>query len=46
MSRSASRLDIKGKLGKIKGISRGSKDRGNLKRHKRRIKTNKRIGYY
>ena len=45
MSKSTSRLDIKGKLRKIKGIARNSKDRRDIKRYKRRIKANKRIGY-
>ena len=42
--RSTSRLDIKGKLEKIKDLARSIKDKGNLKRHRRRIKANKRIG--
>ena len=46
MSRSTSRLDIKSKLRKIKGIARNSKDRRDIKRYRRRIKANKGIGYY
>ena len=46
MSRSTSRLDIKSKLKKIKGIARNSKNRRNIKRYRRRIKVNKGIGYY
>jgi len=46
LSRPTSRLDIKSKLRKIKGIARNSKDRRDIKRYKRRIKANKRIGYY
>ena len=42
--RSTSRLDIKSKLRKIKGLTRNIKDKENLKRYKRRIKANKRIG--
>ena len=46
MSKSTSRLDIKSKLKKIKGIARNSKDRRDIKRYRRRIKANKGIGYY
>ena len=46
MSRSTSRLDIKSKLEKIKGIARNSKDRRDIKKYKKRIKANKGIGYY
>ena len=44
MSRSTSRLDIKGKLEKIKGIGKGSKDRRNVKRYRGRTKPDKGIG--
>ena len=44
MFSSAGGLDIKGKLEKIKGIGRGSKDRRNVKRYRGRTKPNKGIG--
>ena len=47
---STSRLNIQSKLEEVKGLDRDSKDRRSTKRHKERIKTNKRIdsrlGYY
>jgi hypothetical protein len=50
LSRSTSRLYIKSKLRKIKGIGRNSKDRGNFKGYRRRTKANKgigsKLGYY
>ena len=42
--RSTSRLYIKGKLRKIKGLARNIKDRRDVKGYKQRIKANKRIG--
>ena len=48
--RSTSRLDIKGKLRKIKGLVRSVKDRRDVKGYKQGIKANKgisfRLGYY
>ena len=40
---SASRLNTQSKLGEVKGLDRDSKDRRSTKRHKGRIKANKRI---
>ena len=46
MFRSTSRLNIKSKLGEVKGLDRNSKDKGSTKRYKERIKANTEIGYY
>ena len=45
LSRSTSRLNIISKLGEIKDSDRSSKDKRDLKRYKKGIKTNKRIGF-
>ena len=41
--RSTSRLNIQSKLEEVKGLDRDSKDKRSTKRHKGRIKADKRI---
>ena len=44
LSRFTSRLDKKGKLGKIKDLARNTKNRRDVKRYRQRAKANKGIG--